>query len=182
MARILFAAVAAVAVSTIAIAAELKSGPQPGEKVPGPFHPLNINGDGAGQKKCLYCENGYNPVAVVFARTADCPMTQKLIKELDAVTAKNSGCEMGSYVVYLSDEDKLETKLKEFAEKNKLEKIVLSIESPSGPPAYKIAKDADVTVLLYTEQETKVNHTFKKGELDDKAIKTIVSDVSKITK
>ncbi len=34
-------------------AAELKSGPQPGEKIPGPFHPLNITGGKAGQKHCL---------------------------------------------------------------------------------------------------------------------------------
>jgi hypothetical protein len=34
-------------------AAELKSGPQVGEKLPGPFHPLNINGPTPGQKQCL---------------------------------------------------------------------------------------------------------------------------------
>ena len=31
----------------------LKSGPQTGERLPGPFHPLNINGEAAGQKQCL---------------------------------------------------------------------------------------------------------------------------------
>jgi hypothetical protein len=29
-----------------------KSGPQVGEGIPGPFHPLNINGGNAGQKAC----------------------------------------------------------------------------------------------------------------------------------
>ena len=32
--------------------AELKSGPQPGENLPGPFHPLNVNGPAAGEKAC----------------------------------------------------------------------------------------------------------------------------------
>ncbi len=32
---------------------DLKSGPQIGDKVPGPFSPLNINGDDAGAKRCL---------------------------------------------------------------------------------------------------------------------------------
>lgn len=183
MIRSLFASLTAVAcVASFSTAAELKSGPQPGEKVPGPFAPLNINGKAAGQKNCLYCSNGNNPVAVVFARTADCPATQKLIKALDAATAKNSSCEMGSYVVFMSDEEKLEDKLKEFAAKQGLKNIVLSIDTPTGPAKYKISKDADVTVLLYTERSTKVNHAFKKGELDDSAIKTIVSEVSKITK
>ncbi|HEY7422687.1 MAG TPA: hypothetical protein VH682_00370 [Gemmataceae bacterium] len=36
-----------------AIAAEdLKSGPQPGKPVPGPFNPLNVTGSAAGQKVC----------------------------------------------------------------------------------------------------------------------------------
>jgi hypothetical protein len=31
----------------------LKSGPQTGERLPGAFHPLNVNGDAAGTKLCL---------------------------------------------------------------------------------------------------------------------------------
>jgi len=34
-------------------AEELKSGPQTGKHIPGPFHPLNVNGSAAGQKSCL---------------------------------------------------------------------------------------------------------------------------------
>ena len=34
------------------LAAELKSGPQVDETLPGPFHPLNINGPRAGMKFC----------------------------------------------------------------------------------------------------------------------------------
>ena len=31
----------------------LKSGPQPGQKVPGPFNPLHANGPNKGEKLCL---------------------------------------------------------------------------------------------------------------------------------
>ena len=41
--KLLLAAMIAV-VGGLAVAAELKSGPQTGEKLPGPFHPLNVNG------------------------------------------------------------------------------------------------------------------------------------------
>ncbi len=35
------------------LAAEgLKSGPQPGDLIPGVFHPLNVTGDSAGQRVC----------------------------------------------------------------------------------------------------------------------------------
>lgn len=47
------ASLAAALLACSAFAAEtLKSGPQPGDNVPGPFHVLNINGDAAGKKNC----------------------------------------------------------------------------------------------------------------------------------
>src|SRR2546430_13535439 len=100
------AAVALVLFAGSVFAADpVKSGPQVGEKVPGPFHPLNINGDAAGKKNCLYCANGGSPVAVVFARELT-PEVATLIKKLDAATVKNNGKSMGSYAVFMSDSDK----------------------------------------------------------------------------
>ena len=162
------------------LGADIKSGPQPGQGM-GVFQPLNVTGEDAGKKACLYCKNGENPVAVVFARSADDPAVTKLVKALDKATEKNSNCEMGSFVVYLSADERLEPKLKDMAQKTGLKNIVLSIESPEGPTGYKIARDADVTVLLYKERTVKANYAFEKGKLDAKAIDTIVKDVSKIT-
>jgi hypothetical protein len=170
---------ALVLVAGVSAGEAVKSGPQVGEDVPGPFYPLNINGAGAGQKNCLYCQNGTNPVAMVFARS-NSPELTALVKKLDACTAKNSEAKMGSFVVYLSEEEKLEGELKDLAKKEELKKIILSIDNPAGPKAYKVAKDADVTVVLYTDHSVKANHTFKKGELKDKDIEKIVGDVSKI--
>ncbi len=163
-----------------AIAAEtLTSGPAVNEDVPGPFHPFNVTGRAAGKKNCLYCQNGANPVAVVFAREVT-PEVTKLIKKLDQCTAKNDDCKMGSYVVFLCDKEGLDKELKELADKEKLENIVLSIDNPAGPQEYKISKDADVTVLLYTKHIVKANRAFKKGELKDGDIEAIVKDVPKI--
>jgi hypothetical protein len=182
--RIVAAACLMLALAAGVVVAEektaLKSGPQVGAQVPGPFHPLNINGANAGEKFCLYCKNGQNPVAMVFARDASEPLT-KLIKQLDHATAKNAGCSMGSFVVFLSDSDSLEKQLKEVAEKEKLKHTILSIDNPSGPKGYEVAKDADVTVVLYTEHKVKANYAFKKGELSGKAIDQIVADIAKIT-
>jgi hypothetical protein len=180
MLRKLLAAAVVLGLSGVVFAADLRSGPQSGQEVPGPFHPLNVTGEKAGEKFCLYCKNGDRPVAVVFARNVDDPNVQKLIKSLDEVTGKNSAAKMGSFVVVLSSEDKLEAKLKDIATKNKLKDIVLSIESPEGPKDYQIAKDAEVTVLLYTERVVKANYAFEKGKLGEKDVQKIVSDVSKI--
>jgi hypothetical protein len=181
MVRHTIAGLAAVAlVAGFAVAAELKSGPQPGEKVPGPFAPLNINGEDAGKKQCLYCKNGDNPVAVVFARTADDAAVAKLLKKLDQATASNSKADMGSFAVFMTDDDKAEEKLKALVKNQDLKALVVSIDNPAGPEKYQISKDADVTVLLYAARTVKANHAFKKGELSDEKIEAVVKDVAKI--
>jgi hypothetical protein len=169
----------ALLVSAVFAAETLRSGPAVDENVPGPFHPYNVTGKAAGQKNCLYCQNGNNPVAVVFAREVT-PQVTKLIKKLDECTAKNGECKMGSYVVFLNDKEGLDKELKAMADKEKLEHIVLSIDNPAGPQDYKISKDADVTVLLYTKHVVKSNHAYKKGELKEGDIDAIVKEVPKI--
>ena len=42
----------ALLVSSVFAADALQSGPQTGDKVPGPFNPLNVTGDSAGKKVC----------------------------------------------------------------------------------------------------------------------------------
>jgi hypothetical protein len=123
--------------------------------------------------------NGAKPVAVVFARDMSAPVTS-LVKKIDAATAKHSKEKMASFAVFLSDEENLEKKLKAFAEKEKVDKCALTIDNPSGPEPYKIAKDADVTVLLYVNKNVKANFAFKKGELNDAAIAKVLKDLPKI--
>jgi hypothetical protein len=158
----------------------LKSGPQTGQELPGAFHPLNITGEAKGEKHCLYCAYGDSPVAAVFARDAS-PAVAKLLKQLDEATIKNAKAEMGSYAVFCSDKNGLDKQLEMLAKDQKLTKLVLAIDNPTGPEKYKIAKEADVTVVLYTNREVKVNYAFRKGELTDAAIAKVVGDVAKIT-
>lgn len=168
------------AVVGAAFAAEaLVSGPQVGQKVPGPFHPLNVTGTNAGEKFCLFCSNGQNPVAMIFAREPSQQLTE-LIKKIDACTSKNEDCKMGSFVVFLSDKEGLDKELKGMAKEAGITKTVLSIDNPAGPKNYKVDKDADVTVVLYTERMVKANHAYKKGELTSKEIDMIVSELPKI--
>jgi hypothetical protein len=120
---------------------------------------------------------------MIFAREVSDSLTS-LAKKIDAATAKNSDCKMGSFVVFCSDDEALEKKLKNLAEKEKLEKIALAIDNPAGPEKYNIAKDADITVVLYVgaynKGSVKANYTFKKGEMKDKDIDKIVEDLAKI--
>jgi hypothetical protein len=118
---------------------------------------------------------------MIFAREVSGPLTS-LVKKIDAATAKNSACEMGSFVVFCSEAEGLEKQLTELAKKEMLKETILAIDSPDGPNKYKIAKEADVTVVLYNKSKVIANYTFKKGELKAGDVEKIVSDVSKIVK
>lgn len=104
-----------------------------------------------------------------------------MVKKLDAALADNKDAKMGSFVVVMTDDtEKMEKALKDMAEKEKLTKVVLTIDSPAGPEDYKISKDADVTVLLYTKKAVKKNLAFAKGKFDSKSVDAVMGELKSI--
>jgi hypothetical protein len=122
--------------------------------------------------------NGPKPVVMVFAREISDPLTS-LVKKVNEVN-KEQGSKMGSFVVFLSDDEAIKDKLKELSKKEKLEKTTLMIANPSGPPDYEINKKADVTVILYVGKKVKVNRAYKKGEFKAEDVDAIVKDLPKV--
>jgi hypothetical protein len=118
---------------------------------------------------------------MIFAREINDNLTS-LVKKIDAETVKNSKKNMGSFIVFCTDDENLPAKAKEWAKTNGFKECILTVDNPSGPEAYQVAKDAEVTVVLYRNQKVSSNHAFKKGELNDKAIDNIVSEIPKILK
>lgn len=116
---------------------------------------------------------------MIFAREVTDGLAS-LVKKIDEATEKNRDARMGSFVVFCSDDENLKKQLEELADKKNIKKTVLTIDNPAGPEGYDIAKDADVTVLLYSRQQVKVNHAYKKGDLTEREINRIVSELSKI--
>lgn len=165
--------------SLLEAAEPIESGHQPGESITAIFEPLNVTGDYAGQPHCMVCENGASPVAMIFAREPSGPLLQLLV-EVDAATAKHRDEQMGSFVVFLSDDAALHERLEEVARKRKIEHLVLTIDDPAGPEGFKVSAEADLTIVLYADYEVKANHAFKKGDFTEASIPSIVSDLSKI--
>jgi hypothetical protein len=80
----------------------------------------------------------------------------------------------------LADKADLDT-LAKWAQKQGLKAApVGAFEDADGPPSYKLAKDADVTVLLFTKQKVVANFAFRAGELTDKQIDEIVKSVPQL--
>lgn len=118
-------------------------------------------------------------MVAIFAREVN-PGLTSLVKKIDAASAEFKAKGIKSFVTFLSDDEKLEDALKKFAEKEGIKKTVLSIDNVAGPKGYDIAKDADVTVILYTNRKVEANHAFRKGELNAAAVDRVVADLSKI--
>src|SRR5262249_48788857 len=115
---------------------------------------------------------------MIFAREVSDNLTS-LVKKLDKAAADSKG-KMGTFVVFCNDDEKLEEKLKDLAKKEKINNCILTIDTKKAGPYDNFDKDADVTVMLYVGRKVKVNHTFKKGEMKDKDVETIVKDLDQI--
>lgn len=162
--------------------AAAKSGLGVGESVPA-FYVQDVTGQFAGEKPlCYRCRFGDRPVVTVFTQNPD-EKIESLVKQIDKSVGEHKRDKMAAFVVVLSDEPKgQETKLKEIAKKaGGLKNVPLTTyENADGPAEYKLSKEAETTVMMWVDGEVKVNHAFAKGELDDEAIETIMSETSKI--
>lgn len=179
--RILLALVSLLVLSPFLYTAEpIKSGPQVGAKVPGPFEPFNINGANADEECCLYCKFGNDPVVMIFARDMSEPLTV-LLKKVDALNAKYKKQDLGTCAIFVEKATGLRPALKVVATKAELKNLIIgTLDAP--PKGYDIHNDADVTVMFYVGSTVKANHAFRKGEFNEKVIDEVLKDVSKIVK
>ncbi len=166
-------------VGLIAAADVRQSGPKVGEELPGTFVPKNITGPEAGQTTCVFCEYGESPVVMVFAREISEPVT-RLIKRLDSATGQHKAAGLASCVVFLSNEAGLPRQIKQVAEQEQVRHTILRTFKPEGPRGYNLAKDASVTVVLFTDRVVKAKHVFGKGECKDRDIDAILADLPRI--
>ena len=174
------AAIVVAAGTVVAIGAELKSGLQPGA-FPDAFEVLDCSGPAKGETLCYRCRFKSAPVVSIFSRNID-DKTTALLKEVNGQVEKNKG--LKAFFVLLTDDTKgNQAKLAEIATKNKITNVPLTIfEGAAGPESYELSDKADVTVLMWVENDVKVNRAYAKGKLDDAAIKAITGDTTKILK
>jgi hypothetical protein len=160
-------------------ATALESGPQVGATVPGPFEPLNLTGPDAGEESCLYCRFGNDPVVMVFARSQSDGLT-KLVRAVEKAAAANEAKALRACVVYLDTADSVKVAARKLADAERLRHVILACVKPADVAEYKVAADADVTVLLYDRRTVRANHAFRKGELTAAAVDGVVADLPKI--
>jgi hypothetical protein len=116
-------------------------------------------------------------VVCVFARKTSEPLTS-LVKQIDKKIGENR--KLKSFVVITTKQkDTTAGELRKLAKDAGIQHVPLTMfGEPGGPPDYELAKDADITVLMWTGHKVKVNHAYK-GELTDQDVRTIVAAIPK---
>lgn len=145
------------------------------------FYVNDVTGPAAGTSLCYRCRYGDRPVVSIFAKKVDDKLAA-LLKEVDDVVGKNAGKDMAAFLVVMSDEpDRQEEKLKKIAKDNGLQNTPLTtFEDANGPRAYRIDKDADITVMMWVDGKIKVNEALSQDDLTKEKIAAVAKDTSKI--
>lgn len=173
-------------VAGVAVAAELKSGLEPGAAI-GAFDVTKCAGavdDGVkvGSQLCYRCKYGTRPMVMVFTRTVN-DQVVNLAKGLDKCVAENDAKQFKAFVNLLgSDNEALQGQAKDLGTKNNLANVpvVVPVEFENGPDNYGINPKADVTVLLAKGGKVTQNFAFEKGQLNAGAIEKVLAEVPKL--
>src|SRR4051812_15423244 len=157
------------------------SGPKPGQR-PMPYAFVLATGPNRGTAFCYICDTADKPAAIVFARTLSEPLG-KLAAQLDQAVADAKVPDFRAWLTLLDDGKSANTEktLVTWGQKHALRNLPLGVfEDPVGPPAYRLHKDADVTVVLFVKQKAVANYAYKAGELTDAKTAEIVSALDRL--
>jgi hypothetical protein len=140
----------------------------PAGQRPGPYSFVVSTGPQRGQSTCYVCETADRPAVIVFARELSEPLG-KLVGQIDKAVANHKKEELRAWVTILSDnQPAMDKKVVDWGKKHAVRTMPLGVfEDAQGPPSYKLAKDADVTVLLFVKRKVQANFAFRSGELTE---------------
>jgi len=115
----------------------------------------------------------------IFTKKVDKALAS-LAKQIDAELQKDKALR-GFVVVLTDDEDETATKLEELWKSETLKKLPLTMfGGMAGPKAYKINKNADVSIHLWNKRTIKETYALKSSDLTEEKVKEILAAVHKL--
>lgn len=172
---------AACLASLPALAADgVPSGLKPGMR-PGPYAAVICTGPERGRSHCYVCETADRPAVIVFARRLDEPLG-RLVQRIDRLVAEHKKAELRAWVTLLHpDQAAIDAQVVAWGKKHALRNVPVGVfEDPAGPPSYRLAPEAEVTVLLSVRQRVVANFAFGKDELTGDAIARVEKALPRI--
>lgn len=156
----------------------IKSGLQVGDTFI-PFTVQDVTGPRKGNSLCYGCAFGKHSVINIQAKTINAELVS-VLKQLDSLVddaGSIKGESKHAFLVYLTEEpDLAEKELAALAKAEGLKNIPLTIyDELSGPPPYKLADAADVTVMMWNDTKVTTNLAFSKAGMNAVAVNQILS-------
>jgi len=174
-------ALISIAVLTTAAKDPCVSGPQVGDR-PGPYSFLVATGPERGQPTCYVCETAEKPAVIVFARSLSDTLAH-LLSQCDEAIAARPKDAMRAWMTVLGEKTIGLDELGKWSKQCGLKAVPVGVfDDPVGPPSYKLAEEADVTVVVFTRRKVVANFAFRPGELDEAAVKRIADELSRLDK
>jgi len=156
------------------------SGPKEGQR-PGPYSFVMCTGEQRGKSHCYICETADRPAVIVFARSMSAPLA-KLVAGLDKALAEHKKSELRAWLTLLHDDQSaIDADVLKWAKKHGIKTVPVGVfEDADGPPSYKLARDADVTVLMSVKQKVVVNRAFRAKELTNEKVAEVLKHLPKV--
>ncbi len=156
------------------------SGPKIGAR-PGPYTFWVSTGSSRGQETCFICDTADRPAVLVFARTPSDGLA-KLARSLDKALADHKAAELRSWITFIGkDHETFDRPLLDWSRQHGLKSVpVGSYKENDGPPTYRVAREADVTVVMFVKKQVQATFGFRRDELTDEAMKPVLDAISRL--
>jgi hypothetical protein len=151
----------------------------PAGQRPGPYAFEIVTGPQRGQSCCYICETGDKPAAVVFARGLTGPLG-RLAAGLDKAATDGQPAGFRTWLTLLAPAAGEDARLVEWGQKYALRMPLGTFADADGPPAYRLNRAADVTVLLFVKKKVVANFAFRAGELTEAKADDVVAALKKL--
>ena len=114
----------------------------------------------------------------MFAKKSDDKLAG-LVKKIDDAVKKNEEKKLAAVINFFGDDPTaLAERVQNFAKKHKFENVALVVTADTDN--FKVNTDAEVTVMHYVGKTVKSNHAVAEGDLDAKAVKSIIEGINTI--
>jgi hypothetical protein len=148
---------------------------------PGPYSSLVSVGSQRGQMHCFICETKDSPAVIVFARRLSDPLA-KLVQGLDQALIDRKATDLRAWVTFLhEDESAFGPEVVRWSKQQGVRAVPLGVfQDVAGPPAYRLHRDAEVTVILFVKKEVARSFAFRGGELTEARTAEILRAIDSI--
>jgi hypothetical protein len=105
------------------------------------------------------------------------------VQKLDRAVPRHKDRDLRAWVTFLADDQAaLDPKVVAWGKQHAIRNVPLGVfENSGGPPTYRLAADADVTVVLFVQSKVTASVAFRPGELNDQTGERVLAMLPGLT-